>query len=1345
MRRIKKQLVPFSFIVFILAMLSGMIFGAENMIGRQSQNEGIFAVPAPDSVAIDGDLDDWDLSGQIWSFADLAVRDHFSVKTAAMWDKENLYLSFYWKDPTPMHSTVNPDFDPDKGWVADAIQLRVTAGGQTGWFDTWYYAPAKRAVFQYNYWKDESSDTKGLEHHLLTSQPGEVDMGEGIQLAYKTLPEGDGYIEEICIPWNIIYKKKHLGATGDTFRMGMEFLWGRPSGDTWPIHRYADNMAQDETSREFFWTGKRLWGEVRLLDQNNIEPRRYIADEDRPEGSIPVRAILPNADREFNGIAGFTLVIEDENGKRVRNLAGDFDPREYAVKDAPMGTIEVAWNGLDDNGTLVLPGKYTVRGLLHGPLGADFERTFYNPGIPPWGTADGSGAWGADHSAVQYATRCGDWIVLASGFAEGGVGMMGIDAEGRKRWGERRGVTALASNDSYIYSIPNSWHTTQDSLLRMVGDNGKYAPFMDGDEERTLEYPINEILTGTKLADFEQRGHGIALAATQTQIALLFAGGRIALLDAETAEFLSDYTIAAEAKPAQQDQATVNAGMVFTPNGKRLRINWKNRLFELDLETGNMDTIEISGVEKFGAITFDEKGDFYVFDAGADQQIKRFDADGRLNGTIGAHGGRPNRGTFLENAVKNVSSIAVDANGEIWAVEYWDYPRRVSVWSSVDCSLVRDYIGNTGYSGTTGFLHEQDPSRGYVGAIEYVFGPYSRDKRVNAILWYPDRENGESFEIETQTAMHPSVFYSEASGTKHEYALAKQDSEYFLAGYTLFMREKGNDWRPVTMIGTVGAVSGRQRDGRVVKEPDGAFTGYQFYDGMFWNDGNRDGKVQFDECEIIETQLPGDEHRNGQSGIPVGNFWGVRMDPTNLSLYVFDRGKRSVFEYTPIGFTQEGAPMYGSKGMRDVGYPGSGGEVVPVPGIDIGIVLSGDDDGKLAGFSRSTGKELWCYPNPYHSVHGSHRATMPKPGLIIGPLKVLGFVGGNAENETYFGLRGNLGQDFYMTADGLFIGSMFLDGRLPPTISLPETEKELATLPLELFSNGSEAFNGWLGRQEDGTIRMTNAFGNQVVIVSRLRGFETIRRFDANAVSLGEEDYRRAEREDIERKQVASQKLEYGIKRKSADGWNDVPELQIRKAGQPAWTRARLAYDDERLYASFQVHNDPSPWKNSGKDFTMLFKTGDCIDIQLSPTANEEVDAKEGDQRILISQFENKPVAVLMRQVDPTAEGSKKISYMSPVMTREMDRVEIIKDADIQVHVGGGDYNLEISIPWSSIGMKPEKGTVLRGDLGFILSNDAGTSNNARVYWSNQDTNLVSDLPSEAILQPNRWASLRFE
>ena len=63
------SILPFAAVIAAGAMLPSLS-AAENMIGRQSQNEGILVLPAPGPVKVDGDLSDWDLSGRIQAFAE---------------------------------------------------------------------------------------------------------------------------------------------------------------------------------------------------------------------------------------------------------------------------------------------------------------------------------------------------------------------------------------------------------------------------------------------------------------------------------------------------------------------------------------------------------------------------------------------------------------------------------------------------------------------------------------------------------------------------------------------------------------------------------------------------------------------------------------------------------------------------------------------------------------------------------------------------------------------------------------------------------------------------------------------------------------------------------------------------------------------------------------------------------------------------------------------------------------------------------------------------------------------------------------------------------------------------
>src|SRR5271167_1724846 len=109
------------------------------------------------------------------------------------------------------------------------------------------------------------------------------------------------------------------------------------------------------------------------------------------DGGVPISIHLPKA-------AFCTVVIEDSDGNRVRNLA--------AETYFSSGENTLYWDGYDDGarndkGELwrhrARAGKYVVRGLSHDGVQLLYEMTVNNPGSPPWATKDGSGGWLADH------------------------------------------------------------------------------------------------------------------------------------------------------------------------------------------------------------------------------------------------------------------------------------------------------------------------------------------------------------------------------------------------------------------------------------------------------------------------------------------------------------------------------------------------------------------------------------------------------------------------------------------------------------------------------------------------------------------------------------------------------------------------------------------------------------------------------------------------------------------------------------------------------------------------------------------------------------------------------------
>ena len=226
------------------------------------------------------------------------------------------------------------------------------------------------------------------------------------------------------------------------------------------------------------------------------------------------------------------------------------------------------------------------------------------------------------------------------------------------------------------------------------------------------------------------------------------------------------------------------------------------KLVRIDAE-GKSTTLPLAGIGAVAGLTIDGAGDIVVLDGGPDRQVKIFAHDGTLKSTRGQRGGRPLRGLWQAQGMRDASSVAVDAAGNAWVTEASDFPRRVSVWGA-DGALVRDYVGNTGYAGTDCYLHDQDPNLAYVGPVELTLDRANRSWRVSQVLWRPDLAAGESFPIAAREHAQPERFRSSAAGAPHEYlhSIPYRDD----AGHVVFMEGPDHAWRPVAAITTAGAI-----------------------------------------------------------------------------------------------------------------------------------------------------------------------------------------------------------------------------------------------------------------------------------------------------------------------------------------------------------------------------------------------------------------------------------------------------------------------------------------------------------------------------------------------------------
>ena len=114
---------------FIALLLLTNTQAEQSGLGRHKR---VFVVPRVKPVVIDGKLDDWDLSGQIWMYVVQETSEMQSAKFALMYDADALYISGVVRDPTPMMNRHDPQAEPDNAWDADVCQFRIVLDPKQG-------------------------------------------------------------------------------------------------------------------------------------------------------------------------------------------------------------------------------------------------------------------------------------------------------------------------------------------------------------------------------------------------------------------------------------------------------------------------------------------------------------------------------------------------------------------------------------------------------------------------------------------------------------------------------------------------------------------------------------------------------------------------------------------------------------------------------------------------------------------------------------------------------------------------------------------------------------------------------------------------------------------------------------------------------------------------------------------------------------------------------------------------------------------------------------------------------------------------------------------------------------
>jgi hypothetical protein len=1299
---------------------------ASNSQAVQTDNFGIHAAPAPGPIAVDGKLDDWDLSGRVLMTYDIAsLRDVYSAQVATMYDADNFYVALHWKDPIPLGNIHDPRYQANKGWAGDAVQMRFKTD-RIAHVTAWYYAPKQEPALQIDYGKSFSEPFGGGGIQLFRTDGWK--MEQGAEMAFQKDADNRGYVQEIKLPWKLITTNKKFQA-GDRFSLGFELLWGEAD---FPVHRYADNLQPGSSSREFFWTAKDSWGPVTLASKGKFqlpEPAymaayRRATEAEAPQGPVAIAYNLPKAAR-------VSLVIEDASGKRIRNLIP-------AVTRKAGRNVE-KWDGLDDNGQVAPPGEYSFKAIYHDGIHANYVLSFANPGNPTWETPDNKGAFYGDHTPPQAAAASGDYVALATPMGEAGKHLIATNLEGQRLWGLNNriafdgGRISLATNGKVLWVATEGKRSI---IYRVNIATGRYAPWQakatdaTGKEYDVLDLEVSQlpgmIVDKTTFIPPNMRG----IAVHNNALAVAFSReDAIRILDATTGATQKQYSIS-------EPQA-----VVFTPSGELIALS-QGRLLRLDANGKTSPFAHDIYAEGYG-LAADVDGNIYLSVRGAHQNVKVLSPQGALLREIGKRGGRPLVGAYDAEGMRNPAGLTVDSRGHLWVTEETMNPKRTSVWDIKSGRLWKDLSGTTTYAGA-GALNRFDPTMAFSDNTVYRLN-FSKGTShpIYSLGSLSAASHGETPDhpdnlfppvvhaITSKVVKRGAMTYIFTSGTArgaNEVHATLFDGKVFRSVVAFGLVPKGNDRR----------AENAKYSHAVFAEQEGKC--------YLWTDGNGDGLVQRDEIVFHVPQI------NGQAAPFHPTYWGQLPDDEGNVIYMASGPdgkavKDGLYRFPITEINRVGAPVYTLLNPQIMKLS------QPLVNPTEGMVMGGGDgrvyinQNPLIALDRS-GKVLGAYPSRHVSVHGSHQAKAARPGYLIGPSSFLGTADMDNEIGEIFYLNGNLGENYLFTHDGLYIQSLFKDTR--GYFDTPV--KAVRGMSMDAMTAGGESFGGNFIKAPDGKFYVT--LGGTDARVLEVTGLGSIKRLGGK-FSYSPTQFAEAQRLAQQNAAQTQAPKVFTVARGvgaiaidgKADEWSELlddkkPLLEIQESAQQRYARVAARYDANNLYLAYRVFGPRGTWRNAGQNEKLLFKTGDAVDLMIGP---EKSVSGAGNLRLLMTTMDGEPMAVLNQKVAPGARPEEKFDFSSPWRTISFDRVVTAREVKLGSGAIADGYFVEAAIPWSTLGMTPQTGLKLGGDVGVLFADNGGTQTISRQYWSNKATGLVNDVPGEADLTPDLWGTFVLE
>ncbi len=941
--------------------------------GGRGANTELYVVPAPPGVVIDGSLDDWDLSAAVVNYVIPETLETQSARIAMMYDDEALYIGGIVRDSSPMMNRHDPQTNPSRAWDADVCQIFFSLDPDAEQpLPYSSFNPEHRqvdvATMLLWYYSDRSEPALAMFRGMRFVDPLRPDLSdlgnvpaEHFEAAYRKGEDGLSYTFEYRIPWATLATVRKPQA-GDDIAATVAVFWGRPDGlKTAGGSAWAWNVMSQPG---FPFQQASTWGTLRFHEHGDI-PREWV------DGHLPVEQPLPlrlaySLPREGEA----TIQLFNERNEAVRILV----PQQFR----PEGVNTERWDGRDDHGEPLPPGRYTWRGHVGDPIKPEYRFSAHNSGQPPYPTDDNTGGWGADHGTPTTVLAVDDGMILAWNSAEFGWGILGTDRTGRKQWGSKLSADHLATDGTRLFFAGRSF----------AGDTG--VRVMDMENSRPLNFQPG--MGALPVPEGADRADASGLAYGDGRIFVAYRVHDLVAVHDANGEMLGTLPVPAPGALAM----AANGALLVISEGKVLRVASRESLVQASKDsrpaTSDQRVVIDSGLDQPQALAVDADGAIYVSNQGALQNISVFSADGTFLRSIGKAGGRAARGQYEADGMFRPRGLSVDGDGRVWVAEHADYPKRISVWDGQTGAFVKEFFGGSGYF-AYGFI---DPAR--PGEI-----------LAHNVLWSIDWDTGETAPLTTiwRKTAPDEVGTPSPEGYLGNVRLVTADNgEQYLFGrarhFSVLMRREGDLFKPFAAVFEINRGGALYYGTGISLFQDADTYPNGFY---FWQDRNNDQTVQPDEL----VRLPRAYDR-GLSG------W---LD-ADLTSHL-----NTGHILSPVEVTDAGQPIYDLDAAIVSPVRGKPGASLPYAHLwrdTEGSTYTFQEGGTLTGWDDA-GEPLWRYPRIE-----SWRGSLGKP--IAGPGRLWGMTGPMGVAGDFFAMMTYFGPNHIIRRDGTYVGVVLKDGRL---------------------------------------------------------------------------------------------------------------------------------------------------------------------------------------------------------------------------------------------------------------------------------------------------------------------------